>query len=299
MDEQQNNTQGKPSPPYSLDDLRYLMARLRDPQHGCPWDLKQDFASIVHHTLEEAYEVADAIERGHKEDLKDELGDLLFQVIFYAQLGAEEGSFDFDGVVDNVVQKLVRRHPHVFPDGDLRAYFPEGTHFSDEDIKQQWERIKQQERALKKQHENAASAKPASLLGDIPNNLPALNRAEKLQRRAAQHGFDWPDLPPVFAKVEEELQELKDEVDAAQGDFRAPEVHARLVDEMGDLLFCCVNLSRFLKVSPDEALRATNQKFMTRFAYIETQLQAAGKHIDAVSLAELDRLWDEAKLASS
>lgn len=281
---------------YSLDDLRYLMARLRDPAHGCPWDLKQDFASIVHHTLEEAYEVADAIERGHKEDLKDELGDLLFQVIFYARLAEEEGSFDFDGVVDNAVTKLVRRHPHVFPEGDLRAFFPEGTQFSDEDIKQQWETIKQRERAIKAQKSSEQGvAPPRGRLTDIPNNLPALNRAEKLQRRAAQHGFDWPELPPVFAKVEEELHELREEVERAQGDFRAPDVHARLTDEMGDLLFCCVNLARFLKVSPDEALRTTNQKFMRRFSYIEQQLQKTGRDMDTVSLTELDRLWDEAK----
>ncbi len=279
---------------YSLDDLRYLMQRLRDPQTGCPWDLKQDFASIVHHTLEEAYEVADAIERNDKDDIKDELGDLLFQVIFYSQLGAEEGSFNLDGVVDNVVKKLVRRHPHVFPDGNLQASFPAGTQFSDEEIKQQWERIKQQERELKAEHEDAHGG-ATSILADVPRNLPALNRAEKLQKRAAQQGFDWPDLPPVFAKVEEELEELRVEVAAADGNLRDPAVHERLVDEMGDLLFCCVNLARFLKVSPDEALRAANRKFSERFAYIEQRLAEQGSSLAESSLDTMDKLWNEAK----
>ncbi|MDX1453330.1 MAG: nucleoside triphosphate pyrophosphohydrolase [Oleiphilaceae bacterium] len=283
---------------YTIDDLRYLMARLRDPDSGCPWDLKQDFASIVHHTLEEAYEVADAIEREHKSDLKDELGDLLFQVIFYARLGEEEGSFDFDAVVHNIVAKLVRRHPHVFPNGDLRAFHPEGTSFSDDQIKQQWEAIKQQERTLKAREEsNDSQRQVASVLGDIPNNLPALNRAEKLQRRAALHGFDWPELQPVFDKIEEELGELKHEVAVAQGKLRDPEVHERLVDEMGDLLFCCVNLARFLRVSPDEALRAANQKFVRRFQFIEQALQGQGKSLDDASLETMDALWNEAKSA--
>jgi len=286
---------------YTLEDLKYLMTRLRDPESGCPWDLKQDFSTIVPHTLEEAYEVADAIERGDRHDIKDELGDLLFQVIFYARLGSEEGSFDFEDIVDNVVQKLVRRHPHVFPDGDLRARFPEGTHFTDDQIKSQWEAIKQQERALKNQEQSKAGEvgfdpKRDSVLRDIPANLPSLNRAEKLQKRASQHGFDWQTLPPVLDKIEEELEELRTEIArAGEGDFREAGVHERLQDELGDLLFCCVNLARFLKVSPDAALRSTNEKFTRRFTFIESRLHARQVDIEQTELETLDALWDQAK----
>lgn len=286
---------------YNLQDLLYLMERLRHPEHGCPWDLKQDYKSIMSHTLEEAYEVADAIERENKQDLKDELGDLLFQVIFYSQLGKEEQAFEFSDVVDNIVQKLVRRHPHVFPNGELRAFFPEGTRFTDEQIKSQWEAIKAEERRLKKANEPETESgtfipKQHSLLGDIPNSMPALNRAEKLQKRASQHGFDWTEVEDVFAKVEEELQELRHELDIAKGkDLRDPEVHQRLNDEMGDLLFCCVNLSRFLKVRSDEALQSTNEKFLKRFQWIEKTLHERGDKVDDASLEELDALWDQAK----
>ncbi len=293
---------------YTLDDLRYLMSRLRDPEHGCPWDLKQSFSSIVPHTLEEAFEVADAIERGDRDEIKDELGDLLFQVIFYSQLGSEERCFDFDDVVNNIVEKLVRRHPHVFPDGDLRAFHPAGTSFTDEQIKAQWEAIKSRERALKaKQADVMNSANDAcfdpardSVLSDIPANLPSLNRAEKLQKRASQHGFDWQDIEPVFAKIEEELDEVREVLAGAEDveSLREPEIHARLQDEMGDLLFCCVNLARFLRVSPDASLRSTNQKFFQRFQYIEERLHQQGRSLEQVSLEELDQLWDEAKFRS-
>lgn len=285
---------------YQLDDLLYLMERLRDPKTGCPWDQKQDFQSIVPHTLEEAYEVADAIERGDRHDIKDELGDLLFQVVFYAQLGKEEGSFAFSDVVDNVVQKLLRRHPHVFPDKKLRAHYPEGTEFSEEEVKVQWEQIKAEERRLKQTQKEARSQAQAesNVLKDVPANLPALNRAEKLQKRAAQVGFDWPSIPPVIAKLEEEISELKAELEIYAGqDLRSEPVHSRLLDEMGDVLFCCVNLSRFLKVNPDQALRSTNTKFYERFCYLETKLAAMGKPPEQASLDEMDALWDEAKEA--
>lgn len=286
---------------YSMDDLIYLMSRLRHPEHGCPWDLKQNFSSIISHTLEEAYEVADAIEKGDKDELRDELGDLLFQVIFYSRLGEEEGSFEFADVVDAIVQKLVRRHPHVFPEGDLRAFFPEGTRFTDDQIKAQWENIKAEERRIKKAvepdyPEDQFVPERDSLLADVPNNFPALNRAEKLQKRAAQHGFDWTDIDDVFDKVQEELEELRHEVKQAQGkSYRDPAVHERLNDEMGDLLFCCVNLSRFLKVRPDEALQSTNQKFLSRFHFIEAELKKRGLKMDECELEELDRLWNQAK----
>ncbi len=294
---------------YTLDDLQYLMSRLRDPRQGCPWDLKQTFESIVHHTLEEAYEVADAIAGGNRDEIKDELGDLLFQVIFYAQLGKEEASFNFEGIVDNVVQKLVRRHPHVFPDGDLRATFPEGTKSSDEQIKQQWERIKQEERLLKHMQQNSLgesservefNADEHSILRDVPRNLPSLNLAEKLQKRAAQKGFDWPELDMVLDKLQEEIAELRHELKVAEGkSLHEPEVHARLLDEMGDVLFCCVNVARFVKVNPDAALRSTNQKFISRFHFIEAQLFKRGVDIEAVPLEELDELWERAKDGSS
>jgi ATP diphosphatase len=290
---------------YQMDDLLYLMSRLRHPEHGCPWDLKQSYESIVPHTLEEAYEVADAISRGDRNDIKDELGDLLFQVIFYAQLGKEEQSFEFDDVVDSIVQKLVRRHPHVFPEGQLRKYFPEGTNFSDDQIKSQWETIKQEERQLKKQQSahpteaqtNTFQPEIDSVLSDVPSNLPVLNRAEKLQKRAAQHGFDWPNIKPVIEKLEEELAELKVEIaQAEKTSFDDEQVHKRLQDEMGDVLFCCVNLSRFLKVKPEQALRSTNDKFVRRFQFIEAQLLASGLTLESASLEELDRVWDQAKV---
>mgnify|MGYP000353776595 CR=1 FL=1 len=287
---------------YQMDDLLYLMSRLRDPDHGCPWDLKQNFASIVPHTLEEAYEVADAISRGDRNDIKDELGDLLFQVIFYAQLGKEEQSFNFADVVDNIVQKLVRRHPHVFPEGQLRQQFPKGTMFSDDQIKAQWETIKQEERRLKKLQNKATTdvngfnLKDDSILSDVPSNLPVLNRAEKLQKRAAQHGFDWPNIKPVIEKLEEELAELKVEIAHAEAQsFDDEQIQKRLQDEMGDVLFCCVNLSRFLKVKPEQALRSTNDKFVRRFQFIETQLFTSGLTLENASLEELDRVWDQAK----
>ena len=285
---------------YQLSDLLYLMERLRTPVTGCPWDLKQTYETIVSHTLEEAHEVVDAIERGDKGDLKDELGDQLFQVVFYAQLGREEGAFEFSDVLNNIVEKLLRRHPHVFPKGQLRELFPEGTEFSDEDVKRQWEEIKAEERRLKPQKESSTagfSVDRDSVLKDIPKNFPALTRAEKLQKRAAQHGFDWPDLPPVFGKLEEEIAELKVEINQFAGqDLRSEEAHRRLTDEMGDVLFCCVNLARFLKVNPDEALRSTNNKFVSRFQYLEEKLHKQGKKLTETELAELDALWDEAKL---
>ena len=285
---------------YQLSDLLYLMERLRTPVTGCPWDLKQTYETIVSHTLEEAHEVVDAIERGDKDDLKDELGDLLFQVVFYAQLGREEGAFEFSDVVNNIVEKLLRRHPHVFPNRELREAFPEGTKFTDDEIKQQWEKIKAEERMLKSSDESASkgfTSSRDSVLKDIPKNFPTLTRAEKLQKRAAQNGFDWPDLPPVFDKLEEEIAELKVEIEqfSAQG-FSSEEAHRRLTDEMGDVLFCCVNLARFLKVNPDEALRSTNNKFVSRFQYLEEKLLTQGKKLNETELAELDALWDEAKL---
>jgi len=266
---------------YRLDDLLHLMARLRDPQHGCPWDLKQDYASIVPHTIEEAYEVADAIERGDFAHLPGELGDLLFQVVYYSQLAREEGRFEFATVVDGIVRKLVRRHPHVFPDGDLYGA-PDMARLEEAAIRQRWEEIKAEERA-----EAASAPQQLSLLDDVPAALPALSRAAKLQKRAAHVGFDWPDALPVVDKVREELDEVLEAM--SENDPRA------IAEEVGDLLFVAVNLARHLKVDPEAALRGANAKFERRFRFIEQRLRERGRPIEACSLDELDALWGEAK----
>lgn len=276
--------------PYTMEDLKHLMARLRDPETGCPWDTRQTFRTIVPHTLEEAHEVADAIERADYPHLKDELGDLLFQVIFYGQLGQEEGHFDFDDVVDHLVRKLIRRHPHVFPGGTLDSRIDPNNRPNDADIKANWERIKAEERA---------SAPTAATLGADPSRLegiartlPAMSRAEKLQRRASHHGFDWPDITPVFDKLHEELDELKEAWQNAQVD---PAEHDAVEDELGDLLFVCVNLARFMKVNPDQALRRTNHKFEARFRAVEQRLADEGREMDRETLEALDQIWQSVK----
>ncbi|SDJ70769.1 nucleoside triphosphate pyrophosphohydrolase [Pseudomonas indica] len=266
---------------YSLPDLLYLMARLRDPRHGCPWDLKQSYATIVPYTIEEAYEVADTIERGDFEHLQGELGDLLFQVIYYCQLAREEGRFGFDAVVDGITRKLVRRHPHVFPDGDL--YGVADRHSLEEAaVKQRWEALKAEERA-----EKAEVPEQLSLLDDVPAALPALSRAVKLQKRAAQVGFDWPEALPVVDKLREELDEVLEAM--SENDPEA------VAEEIGDLLFVVTNLARHLKVDPETALRSANGKFERRFRFIEQALREAGRPIEDCTLEELDTLWSEAK----
>ncbi len=272
---------------YTIDDLKTLMARLRDPKIGCPWDTRQSYKSIVPHTLEEAYEVADAIEREDYPHLKDELGDLLFQVIFYAQMGKEDGHFDFDAIVDNLVRKLVRRHPHVFPAGTLDSTIDPNNRPDEAWIKESWERIKAEERAMV-----PPSDEPVSRLDGIARTLPAMARAEKLQKRAARHGFDWPEIEPVFDKLHEELDELKEAWHAAQtgtGDHDAVE------DELGDLLFVCVNLARFMKVTPEQALKRTNHKFDSRFRAIERILAREGRDMDEESLDALEAVYQTVK----
>jgi len=260
---------------YSTDDLLYLMARLRDPLTGCPWDIKQDYASIAPSTLEEAYEVVDAIEKQDFVHLKEELGDLLFQVIFYSQIGKEENRFDFGGVVSDLVEKLVRRHPHVFPDGTLQSKI-DNRHTLPADVKERWEAIKQQERHAKGSQ---------GLLADVPLNLPALSRAAKLQKRAATVGFDWADVQGPIAKVREELKEVEEALLA--DDQNAVE------EELGDLFFAVVNVSRYLKVDPELALRKASQKFEHRFNYIETNLK---KPLSESTIEEMTVLWEQAKL---
>lgn len=274
---------------FSIADLLDVMATLRDPERGCPWDLQQSFASIAPHTLEECYELVDAIERGDFPQIRDELGDVLFQVIFYAQLGREQGRFDFDDVVHNIVEKLLRRHPHVFssgqfPAGELREAViasngdANRNEIGVEQVGVNWERIKQEERANKNQ---------TGILDDVPTALPALSRAVKLQKRAARVGFDWDNWRDVLVKMDEEKAELQEAI--ASGDAE------QITDEMGDLLFCCVNLARFLKVDPETALRATNRKFEKRFGFIERELAAQGRSVEQASLAEMEALWVEAK----
>lgn len=263
---------------YSIDDLINLMARLREPETGCPWDLQQSYATIVPSTLEEAYEVADAIETGDFDHLKEELGDLLFQVIFYSQLGQEEGRFNFSGIVNNLVTKLVRRHPHVFPEGTLESRIEPGRERDETQIKAKWEALKQEERQQKGKR---------GTLDDIPTNLPALTRAAKLQKRAAGAGFDWPEIAGVFDKIDEEVDEVKQAVqEGGQG---------ALTEEIGDLLFAVVNASRHLKIDPEAALRAANRKFERRFRGVEEGLQARGLTPAEASLGVMDNLWDEVK----
>ena len=248
-----------------------VMARLRDPEGGCPWDLEQTAASLAPYTIEEAYEVVDAIERGDLGDLREELGDLLLQVVFHSQIAKERGAFDFDDVADAICDKMVRRHPHVFGDA---AY---GDNQTKDAV---WEGLKAQERAAK-------GADRAGVLDDVPAAMPALLRAVKLTKRAARVGFDWPDFAAVLAKLREEMAELEVEIEAGDLD--------KAREEFGDLLFVCANLARKLDIDPEDALRATNAKFIRRFRHIERELAAQGKRPEQSSLAEMDALWDEAK----
>ena len=251
--------------------LLEIMRRLRDPQHGCPWDRAQDFVSLVPHTLEEAYEVADAIARGDHDDLRDELGDLLFQVVFYAQLEAEQQRFDFHAVATSIADKLVRRHPHVF--GEQQIDTPERQ-------SQAWEEHKAAERAEKR-------GTRAGALAGVSRTLPSLSRAQKLQRRAQRVGFDWPDVTGPLAKVEEELAECRAELPV--GDPQ------RIEEELGDLLFACVNLARHLGVDAEAALRAANGKFERRFQAMETQFAQQGERIQDASLERMDAAWNRIK----
>ena len=265
---------------YTIDDLRYLMRRLRDPQTGCPWDLKQSYKSIAPYTLEEVYEVIDAIERNDLSHLGEELGDLLFQVVFYSQLGAEEKIFNFDTVVHGIVEKLVRRHPHVFPEGTLASQRDQTSTAAEETrIKKVWEEIKKQEREDKGDRRT---------LDDIPMAMPALSRGQKLQKRAATTGFDWDNSQDVLNKVREELDELEVEVKANNS--------SAMEEELGDLLFSCVNLARHLAIDPELAMRKANNKFQRRFAAMEEIAAENGESEFAqLSVDEMALLWNQVK----
>ncbi|MDE2487663.1 MAG: nucleoside triphosphate pyrophosphohydrolase [Alphaproteobacteria bacterium] len=265
----------RPAPPADLrpiDRLIAIMARLRDRADGCPWDVEQTFATIAPYTVEEAYEVADAIERGDLADLKDELGDLLLQVVFHARMAEEQGAFDFEDVARAINDKMVRRHPHVFGSE---------TYGSLAEQKEGWDRLKAAERAQK----NGNKGESESLLDDVPVGLPALTRAVKLSRRAASVGFVWPSAREVLEKLDEEVAELKAEI--AAGDLQ------KAREEMGDVLFVVANLARTLDVDPEDALRSTNAKFGRRFRYIEARLAERGRTPAQSDLAEMDALWDE------
>jgi len=254
----------------SIENLLDIMARLRDPKGGCPWDVEQTFATIAPYTIEEAYEVADAIERNDLRALRDELGDLLLQVVFHAQMAAESGAFDFDAVATAICDKLVRRHPHVF--GDTRI-----------------ESVQAQTRAWEQQK---TTERRGGLLGEVPRALPGLRRAEKLTKRTATVGFDWPDASAVRAKLDEEMTELDAELSSAR---EGADNLERISAELGDVLFALANLARHLGVDAESALQGANARFMRRFEHIERRITADGRTLEDAPLEEMDRLWDEAK----
>lgn len=263
---------------HSLDDLLQLMARLRDPDTGCPWDLRQDFPTIVPSTLEEAYELAEAIAQGDVPHIREELGDLLFQVVFYAQMGSERGWFAFDDLVSGLTEKLVRRHPHVFPDGTLDSRRDATAKHAEAAINQRWEDIKQAERAAREH---------TSLMDDVPRALPALSRGQKLQKRASLAGFDWDSPQGVLGKLDEECRELQEALAGQDRDAQAR--------ELGDVLFTAVNLARHLKFDAETLLRETNRRFEGRFRDMEQQAQARGRDIASLTAEQREQLWEQAK----
>ncbi|CAI3936380.1 MULTISPECIES: nucleoside triphosphate pyrophosphohydrolase [Alteromonas] len=300
--------------------LLKIMAQLRDPQSGCPWDVKQTMESLTRYTIEEAYEVADAIANGDMHDIKDELGDLLFQVVFYAQIASESRAFSFDDVAKSISDKLVRRHPHVF----ANALASEGvsdtnenvtverTLLSDSALNAQWDAIKAQEKQLKKQRlKQDSEATENSILDNVPKGMPALMYAQKLQKACAKVGFDWSDAAPVIDKVREEVEEIQQELDfkqRAQGALKTgvvplnsgvPDNQQAIEEEIGDALFAMVNLARHCKVDADTALRNASNKFANRFKGVERLAAEQGDKLDALTLDEMEALWQQVKQSSS
>ena len=274
-----DGTHLEPTPSRDLGMLLAIMAALRAPGTGCAWDMEQTFETIAPYTIEEAYEVADAIARGHLDDLRDELGDLLLQVVFHARIAEERGAFDFGGVVEAITAKLIRRHPHVF--GEARDLAPA-------EVKRLWDEIKRAEKR-ERAARSGTTDRPASILDGVPAAMPSLMRADKLTRKAAHVGFEWPDLQGVTAKVEEELAEVRE---AARSGNKL-----EIAEEIGDLLFTVANLARHLDIDPEAALAAANHKFQRRFKAVEQALATQGRSPEHSDLAEMDRLWDEAKAA--
>lgn len=268
-------------PSKNISRLIEIMAALRDPETGCAWDAKQTFATVAPYTIEEAYEVLDAIERGDMGDLREELGDLLLQVVFHARMAEEAGHFDFGDVVETITTKMIRRHPHVFGDAEAReAGMAKGM----------WERIKAEEKAERRARRNGAEQEHSGYLDDVTRALPALMRALKLQEKASRVGFDWGAPEPVLDKIEEEVAELREAMTEGR--------QAAVAEEFGDLLFALVNLGRHLKLDPEVALRDANEKFRRRFNAVERGLAAEGKALGAVSLAEMEGIWQREKNAS-
>jgi ATP diphosphatase len=267
------------TPSRDISRLLDIMAQLRSPGSGCPWDLEQDFSTIAPYTIEEAYEVADAIARDDLDDLRDELGDLLLQVVFHSRMAEEQGAFAFGDVVEAITRKMIRRHPHIFADANGKL--------TPSDVKGAWDRIKAEEKAERAARRPAEDASHTSLLSSIKAGQPALTRAMQLQRKASSVGFDWNDPRAVLHKIREETDEIEAALD--RGDAE------ELAGETGDLLFALVNLARHVGADPEMALRSTNAKFERRFAYIERALAAQGRSLESASLEEMDALWDEAK----
>jgi len=296
-----------------------IMAQLRDPQSGCPWDVKQTMESLTRYTIEEAYEVADAIATGDMHDIKDELGDLLFQVVFYAQIASESSAFTFDDVAQSISDKLVRRHPHVFANplasegaGDTNENLTlQRTQLNDSALNAQWDAIKAQEKLLKKQRlKQDDEAMEPSILDSVPKGMPALMYAQKLQKACAKVGFDWPDAAPVIDKVREEVEEIQQELDfkqRVQGALNAgvaplnsgaPDNQQAIEEEIGDALFAMVNLARHCKVDADTALRNASNKFANRFKGVERLAAEQGEKLDALTLDEMEALWQQVKQSS-
>src|SRR5258708_8935606 len=273
------NASSEMTPSRDLARLLEIMAALRTPGTGCPWDLEQDFASVAPYTIEEAYEVVDAIARGDLGDLREELGDLLLQVVFHARMAEEQRAFSFGDVVEAITRKMIRRHPHVFADKDGRL--------TPSHVKEAWERIKAEEKAERAARRPPEQATHRSLLSGVKVGQPALARAMELQRKASSVGFDWNDPRAVLNKIREEADEIEAALDRNDAD--------ELAEETGDLLFAVVNLARHVGADPDSALRGTNAKFERRFGYIERALAARGRTLGEASLDEMDALWDEAK----
>ena len=267
------------TPSRDITRLLEIMAALRTPVTGCPWDLEQDFASIAPYTIEEAYEVVDAIARGDLDDLCEELGDLLLQVVFHAQMASEQGRFDFGDVVTAITKKMIRRHPHVFADADGNV--------TSGHVKGVWDRIKAEEKRERAARRGEDVAAPKSLLASVKASQPALAQALALQAKASTVGFDWNDPRAVLAKIREEADEIEAALERGDPDH--------IAEETGDLMFALVNLARHVKADPEMALRGTNVKFEKRFAYIEQALQAKGRTLQDASLEEMDALWNEAK----
>ena len=264
----------------SLQQLQTLMANLRDPAHGCAWDRKQTLASLTRHTLEEVYEVVDAVESGDSAKICDELGDLLFQVVFYARIAEEDGLFDLADVANAIVKKLLHRHPHIFPDGTLES-FGQPSSLTAEQVEKNWELIKNAER------EAAHNSGEVSVMDDVARAMPSLERAGKLQKRAASVGYDWPDISGALDKLAEETTEFVDAVQSGDVDMQQ--------HELGDLLFTCVNLARHLKIDPGNALRSANQRFENRFRFVEHQAKANHQSVADSTPDQLDLWWHQAK----